>query len=658
MKRVLAIVALIAVSSPAWAVSQYLQNYLSIHPGSGATCVQCHTSPQGGLSFNAYGAAVRSNLAQGMSIAQAIAAADGTPPPPPPPPPPTCTPPMVLQGGTCVQPPPPPPPPPTCVAPQVLVNGACAVPPPPVVTPPGPGPQANASPDVVACGGGWPMANLDIHGSRYAVTERAITPATVGTLALQATAVTAGSVLGTPTVQAGTMYIPDKGGNLSKFDTRTGKPLWTVKASDVIGGTAIIRTSPAICHGVAVVGGWSLDLTAPSTATVAALDQRTGQVRWKRLIDADQGARIMQSPIVWNNTVYVGVGCVAAEINQFFQVPGTPAPTCQGSVVALRLSDGQQVWKTKMAAPGYSGSGVWSDTMSIDTAANTIYAGAGNTFTVPPAVMDCVINMGGGDVGTMCDPVNSVNHNDSLVALDMTTGAVKWAKKIRSQDYYGCGPGCTSVGGAPDYDVLGVQIFDAGGKKFVGTGHKNGSYIALDRTSGDTVWVKNVGSGSPLGGIERSCATDGVGLYCPSMNHLQTPWVLADGTTTSGGYWTRFDAATGKVVWQTANPIGAKALSPMTLLPTGVVFGCSLDPTGECYALDAGTGKVLWHVATGASNGGGVAIFNGRVFVGAGYNGLNDLIPLGNDGKAALVYSLPNQPADPPVTGGGGRSSD
>jgi outer membrane protein assembly factor BamB len=121
------------------------------------------------------------------------------------------------------------------------------------------------------------------------------------------------------------------------------------------------------------------------------------------------------------------------------------------------------------------------------------------------------------------------------------------------------------------------------------------------------------------------------------------------------------DAATGAVVWQTANPSGYKSLSPMTLAAGGVVFGCSLDPDGMCYALDAANGHVIKAFKTGASNGGGVAINQGKMVVGAGYNGLNDLIGLGGDAadKQIQVWVVPGAPADPlattpPATGGGG----
>jgi polyvinyl alcohol dehydrogenase (cytochrome) len=648
MRRLLLALGLIALASPAGAVSQYLQQYLAQHPGATTGCQTCHQSASGGLNFNVYGTSIRSFLAQGQNITAAIYSADGTAPVPV-----NCVLPQVNQGGVCVTPPPKPP---VCVLPQVLQAGQCVTPTAGGGTPPPtPGPAATQPADGVAANDGWPFANRGITGNRYAATEHLITPANVGTLAMQSTATTSGSVLATPTVQGGYVYAGDKGGNISKYDAKTGRAVWTVKGADLFGSpTAIGRTAPAISGGMVVMGGWSLDLTAPSTSYVAALDQQTGAVRWKTLIDADQGARIMQSAIISKNIVYIGVGCVAAEINMYFQTPGSPVPTCRGSVVALQLVDGRQLWKTYTVPVGYSGGGSWSDTAAIDAATNTIFAGVGNTFTVPPAVRDCIVNMGGGDVGTMCDPVHSTVYNDSLIALDMRTGAIKWGKKVRSQDTY-------DVAGAPDFDVLGVQIYDTSdGKKIVGTGHKNGSYIALDRNTGDTLWVKNVGSASSLGGIERSCATDGVGLYCPVHNFIGAPQVLLDGTTTSGGYWTKFDAATGKVLWQVASPGGAKALSPMTLLPTGVVFGCSLDPAGKCYALSAADGHVLKELTTGASNGGGVAVFNGRVYIGNGYDGLNGLIALGGNGNSLMVYSISGAPADPlattPTRSGGGRS--
>ena len=54
----------------------------------------------------------------------------------------------------------------------------------------------------------------------------------------------------------------------------------------------------------------------------------------------------------------------------------------------------------------------------------------------------------------------------------------------------------------------------------------------------------------------------------------------------------------------------------------GVVVGCSLDPLGHMYALNAATGQELWRFARGGSYLSGAAISNGTVYSGSGYTNL------------------------------------
>jgi polyvinyl alcohol dehydrogenase (cytochrome) len=52
----------------------------------------------------------------------------------------------------------------------------------------------------------------------------------------------------------------------------------------------------------------------------------------------------------------------------------------------------------------------------------------------------------------------------------------------------------------------------------------------------------------------------------------------------------------------------------------GVVFGCSLDPLGYMYALNAATGDMLWRYPSGGSCLSGAAISRGAVYWGSGYS--------------------------------------
>jgi polyvinyl alcohol dehydrogenase (cytochrome) len=244
------------------------------------------------------------------------------------------------------------------------------------------------------------------------------------------------------------------------------------------------------------------------------------------------------------------------------------------------------------------------------------------------------------------------DYFDSVVALDLGTGKVKWAKRALYYDAWnvGCietitpptfaagpgpGPNCPKPTG-PDYDFggAGPNLFSAGGKDIVGIGEKSGIYWALNADDGSVVWNTQVGPGSALGGIEWGTATDGNRIYAPISNSYGIPYALqpAGTTTVNGGSWAALDPATGKFLWQTATPGACSRSIPnvaqgcMGLAPTsaanGVVFAASMDtnpanPT--MFALDATTGAVIWSFVAGSTVIAGPAIVGNSVYWGSGY---------------------------------------
>jgi polyvinyl alcohol dehydrogenase (cytochrome) len=62
--------------------------------------------------------------------------------------------------------------------------------------------------------GQWSMAGQNIDDTHYQAAEHEISPANVGRLAPRWTLTTAGAISATPTVDDGTVYVPDYGGKL------------------------------------------------------------------------------------------------------------------------------------------------------------------------------------------------------------------------------------------------------------------------------------------------------------------------------------------------------------------------------------------------------------------------------------------------------------
>jgi polyvinyl alcohol dehydrogenase (cytochrome) len=376
-------------------------------------------------------------------------------------------------------------------------------------------------------------------------------------------------------------------------------------------------------------------------------------LNWKTQVEAFPGAMITSSPVVHNGVIYVGV---ASAEEASAAVLGTPCCVSRGSVVALDVNTGAVKWKTYMVPNnggiigGYSGGGIWDSTPVIDTKRNAVYVGTGNNYSVPIAVETCFAANNNNPNCT--DPAD---YFDSVVALDLDTGKIKWAKRAMFYDAWnvscietitppatfgpGPGPNCPVPAG-PDYDFggAGPNLLTIGHGKdahdIIGIGEKSGIYWALNPDDGSVAWNTQVGPGSSLGGIEWGTATDGDRIYVPISNLYGIPYQLQpSGTWVNGGSWAALDPATGKFLWQTATPgtcsrfittniaQGCMGLGPASVA-NGVVFAGSMDtnPAGSTmFALDAKTGKILWQYAAGSSVIAGPAIVGNSVYWGSGY---------------------------------------
>ena len=108
---------------------------------------------------------------------------------------------------------------------------------------------------------------------------------------------------------------------------------------------------------------------------------------------------------------------------------------------------------------------------------------------------------------------------------------------------------------------------------------------------------------------------------CADRQSLRHPY--AHGAA-SAGSWSALDPATGKILWQVADPNGSIALGPVAVAD-GVVYAPSMagSPTAPTMlALNAANGNALWSFAAGSSVIAGAAIVDGVVYWGSGYTHL------------------------------------
>jgi outer membrane protein assembly factor BamB len=178
-----------------------------------------------------------------------------------------------------------------------------------------------------------------------------------------------------------------------------------------------------------------------------------------------------------------------------------------------------------------------------------------------------------------------------------------------------CGPDF-DFGSAPNEFTATI---DGVARRLVGIGQKSGVYWAADAATGELVWQTKVGPGSASGGIMWGSATDGKRIYVAVMNGAKESYQLIDGTTTTGGAWSALDPATGKILWQTADPQGVGDFGYVSTANGVVYVGSSAAAGNTMYALDAATGSIRWRYASGGSVMGGAAIVNGIVYWASGY---------------------------------------
>ncbi|MFC4908308.1 PQQ-binding-like beta-propeller repeat protein [Actinomadura gamaensis] len=457
----------------------------------------------------------------------------------------------------------------------------------------------------------WTAAGQNIGNTRYAAAEALISPANAGRLRPRWTATLGGNVVSTPTVSLGTVFVPDYGGNLTALDALTGAVRWQRPVSYYSGVAGdVSRTSPAATPTSVIFGDGVSSVPGTGGARVMAADRFTGVRRWSTIIDADPAAIVTTSPVVDGNTVYVGT----ASRLEF----GDPSPVrFRGAVVALNATTGAVLWRRYTAPTGYTGNSVWGSSFAVDHLNGSLYVATGNNYTVP----DGVCTRPGQDG---CTPAAADDYTDSVLSLDLGTGAVKWAFRtldadVGTEDCDECGPDFDFAQAPSLFDVT----VNGTVRHVVGVGQKSGLYWALDPATGHQYWHTQVGPGSDLGGMEWGSATDGTRIYVGIGNAEHEPYQItgADGTTTTvtGGSWAALDPATGAKLWQVADPYGTLDIGFVSAANGVVYTGGIAGAADTMFALNARDGSILWRFHSGGAVVGGAAIVNGTVYWGSGY---------------------------------------
>jgi polyvinyl alcohol dehydrogenase (cytochrome) len=505
-----------------------------------------------------------------------------------------------------------------------------------------------------AQGSEWSFAGGDRENTRYQPSEHTLSVANVSRLAVKWSLTTAGDVSATPAVDANTVYVPDWAGYLYAVDRLTGAVRWTTYLPSVTGiPFDKARTTPAVTEDKVILGTQG-SIFVPGGGPggkVLAFNKFTGALAWITQAESHPAAIVTQSATVFDGRVYIGMASQEEALAAL--VPGYQL-SFRGSFLALDVATGQILWKTYMAPTGYTGNAVWGSSPAIDPKRGAVYIATGNNYSVPTDVLACVAAAGADPVAkAACLPAD--NHFDSVLALDLKTGAIRWATRAIPYDawtvdcipFFGDGDNCPDPAG-PDYDFgQAPALFKAkapNGKdvELLGAGQKSGQYWALNPATGAVAWVTQTGPGGTAGGLQWGSAVDGVRVYTANPNSNAIPWTPLGGASTTKGGWSGLDATTGAILWQTVDPnfgggFGGGPSGPVTTA-NGLVFGCSLDLVGHMYALNAATGAILWDFVSGGSCLSGAAVVNGMVFWGSGYSNFG----FGTPNNKLFAFGLSN----------------
>jgi len=442
-----------------------------------------------------------------------------------------------------------------------------------------------------------------------------------------------------PTILNGHLFVGSASGLVQALNVESGCVQWVFQA------TGPVRSAPLAVP----LGAKHALLFGDTTGWFYSVEAETGRLLWKKRPEPHEATRLTGAPLAYQGTVFVPVA--SWEENRTTN-PEYPCCTFRGSVVALRIKDGSEVWRTYTIAEkakqtganewGPSGAAVWA-TPTLDTKRGLLYVTTGDNYSA------------------LATPLS-----DAVLALELSTGRIVWSKQTTPGDVWNSL--CSTKGDCPgpDYDYGSSVILEKldDGRDVLLAGQKSGIVYALDPDhKGATLWQTRVGQGGTLGGVEWGMASDGQKVYAATSDLVRNQSPSADPLNLNsqvvdpkiGGGLTALRISTGEKAWFAppipCGPAAKPGCSPaqpqaVTAIP-GVVFSGSID--GHLRAYSAQEGKILWDFdtvrdyqtvngvrATGGSlNGPGAVVVGGMLFVNSGY-ARQGTIP----GNVLLAFSL------------------
>jgi alcohol dehydrogenase (cytochrome c) len=401
----------------------------------------------------------------------------------------------------------------------------------------------------------------------------------------------AGKLETTPLVFDGLMFVTGPDNHVWALDPRTGRAIWHYQRR--------LPEKVTLCcgrvnRGLAALGDRLF--LATLDAHVVALDAKTGSLLWDvEAADHRLGYSFTLAPLAVKDKIIVGVAGGEFGI--------------RGFIDAYDAQTGRRAWRFyTIPGPGEPGHESWEGdswktggapawlTGTYDAESNLVYWGIGNPG--PDAYGD--------------EREGDNLYSDSVVALDVDTGALKWHFQYTPHDVH-------------DWDATQIPILvdrEWGGRprKLLLHANRNGFFYVLDRTSGEFLlakpfarvsWAKEIGpEGRPIV-LPGTAPTAEGNDVCPGIagaTNFMSP---------------AYSPQTGLLYVATREQCDRVFASPQRYRPGGVFWGSAFmgipeeKEWGALRALDPQAGALKWEFRYYSAPWGGVlATSGGLVFAG------------------------------------------
>ena len=448
---------------------------------------------------------------------------------------------------------------------------------------------------------------------------------------------------GQPTVAGDMLFVANRAGKVFALNAKTGCTYWSFIAQAGVHAAVAVGPGP---------GGKQVAYVVSENGFLNALDALTGATIRTSRVEDHPSTRLTGSPTLYKGQIFVPLSSLE-EVSLF-----NPAYACcnfRGGIAAIDTSTGKILWKThtiEQEAKQIGVSGIGTKLFgpagvaifsapTVDPKRKLVYAGNGNSYTQ-----------------------NSIDTANSVIALDMETGARRWVTQALPDDDV-CPKAqkpdeCPHTG--PDFDFAAPPVLRKlpNGKEMLVAISKADEAFGFDPDqNGKLIWRQKLGKGSRTAGV-WGLSADVTQAYFGSSDVRPAPGVTVGGLTA-------VDFATGKTVWHTPAPPpvcawgdavsplgvanGAVGCSPAqpgasAVIP-GVVFSGSVD--GHMRAYSTADGKVLWDVDTqktyktvdgveghgGSIDGPGPVIVDGVLYTNSGYGYVGEAT-----GNVLLAYTV------------------